>query len=536
MADTKISAETAAAALTGTEVMPGVQSAANVKISAAQMLAYVLGNILSVNPQIGITYTVLAADRGKLVTLSNAASIAVTLTQAGVVGFEAGYYATVSNIGVGAATITPTTSTINGAATLVLTSGMAVNLYSDGTNYRAIVVDAAGVPVNAQTGIAYTYLSGDRGKLVTHSNAAAIAGTLPQASGVFGSGWSMSVQNRGAGTLTITPTTSTIDGGTTLALTPGQGVLIASDGANYFTVRGAASGSGGGLTNFTEAVNTAAPNAATPVASLTATNAATNVDAVLSPKGFGAIAAKVADSSTPGGNKRGSNAVDWQITRLTSVAVASGANAAIGGGDNNKASGMSAAIGGGSSNSAAGVNSTVPGGFGNLANGDYSVCLGFYSNARGVLGSSAHASGVFGNIGDCQDQQFVFRATTTNATKTRITADGGAAIATNQVRLQGNYMSYVVKGTINAFEKATGSAKSWDFTAHIKINGAVGTTAMVAACTPSVIAADTGAAAWVVEVIADTTNGCLAISGTGEAAKTILWGCRVISSMQIDAT
>lgn len=94
------------------------------------------------------------------------------------------------------------------------------------------------VLVNAQTGTSYTYLYTDRDKLVTHSNASAIAGTLPQATGFFTAGWSMWVQNRGVGTLTITPTTSTIDGSATLVLTTGQGALIASDGTNYFTMRG----------------------------------------------------------------------------------------------------------------------------------------------------------------------------------------------------------------------------------------------------------------------------------------------------------
>lgn len=98
--------------------------------------------------------------------------------------------------------------------------------------------------VNAQTGTTYTYLTGDRSKLVTHTNAAAIAGTLPQATGDFGAGWYMWVENRGAGTLTITPTTSTIDGAASLALTTDQGVLIVSDGTNYFTMRGIGGGSG----------------------------------------------------------------------------------------------------------------------------------------------------------------------------------------------------------------------------------------------------------------------------------------------------
>jgi len=93
-------------------------------------------------------------------------------------------------------------------------------------------------PVNAQTGTTYTVLTTDRGKLVTHTNASAIAATLPQASATFPDGWFMDVQNRGAGTVTITPTTSTIDDAASVALTTGQGMRIFSDGTNYFTQRG----------------------------------------------------------------------------------------------------------------------------------------------------------------------------------------------------------------------------------------------------------------------------------------------------------
>lgn len=97
--------------------------------------------------------------------------------------------------------------------------------------------------VNAQTGTSYTIPEDDRGKLLTFSNASAIAVTLPQAgaSSQFQLGWFAWVQNRGAGTLTITPATSTIDGAATLALTTNQGVLIFSDGSNYFVHRGMAS-------------------------------------------------------------------------------------------------------------------------------------------------------------------------------------------------------------------------------------------------------------------------------------------------------
>lgn len=158
--------------------------------------------------------------------------------------------------------------------------------------------------VNPQTGTTYTYVSGDRGKLVTHSNAASISGTLPQATSAFGSGWFMRVKNKGAGTLTITPTTSTIDGGATLVLTTGQWAVIVSDGTNYQAYVYAPAG-GAGLTNFTESVNTATPNATVPVVRLIATNAATDVDIALTPKGAGTLAAQIADNTTAGGTNEG---------------------------------------------------------------------------------------------------------------------------------------------------------------------------------------------------------------------------------------
>ena len=100
---------------------------------------------------------------------------------------------------------------------------------------------------NLQTGTTYTYVTGDRGKLVTHSNVLAVVGTLPQAGASFPNGWYMDVQNRGVGTLTITPTTSTIDGAATLALVTNTGVRIFSDGTNYYTQRGAGVGGGAAL-------------------------------------------------------------------------------------------------------------------------------------------------------------------------------------------------------------------------------------------------------------------------------------------------
>lgn len=111
-----------------------------------------------------------------------------------------------------------------------------------GTTKKIVRTNALGQSVNAQTGTTYTVLTSDFFKLVTHTNAAAIAVTLPQAGVNFPAGWFCFVQNRGAGAVTITPTTSTIDGAASLILNQNEGVLIVSDGTNYFTMRGKSAG------------------------------------------------------------------------------------------------------------------------------------------------------------------------------------------------------------------------------------------------------------------------------------------------------
>lgn len=87
--------------------------------------------------------------------------------------------------------------------------------------------------IRAVTTTSDTILSSDAAKLVTYSNGSAIAVTLPQATGSFAAGFAFSVQNLGAGTVTITPTTSTINGASTLAVTTNQGCDIVSDGTNW---------------------------------------------------------------------------------------------------------------------------------------------------------------------------------------------------------------------------------------------------------------------------------------------------------------
>ena len=84
----------------------------------------------------GTTYTVLVADQCSLLNFTNASAVSVTLPNVATT-FPAGFRFSAKASGAGAVTITPTTATINGLSTLVLTSGLGADIWTDHTNYIA---------------------------------------------------------------------------------------------------------------------------------------------------------------------------------------------------------------------------------------------------------------------------------------------------------------------------------------------------------------------------------------------------------------
>lgn len=94
---------------------------------------------ITINAQTGTTYAVQASDFGKLITFTNAGSIAVSLPQA-IGQFTAPFYfyALVPTAGVGSATILATGSTIDGSASFSLQSGEWGLVVSDGVNYQLV--------------------------------------------------------------------------------------------------------------------------------------------------------------------------------------------------------------------------------------------------------------------------------------------------------------------------------------------------------------------------------------------------------------
>jgi len=224
-----------------TTLTPGAGLVSGVTASCTQTNITVTGtlsNARCINAQTGTTYTVLDTDRSKQVTLSNAAAIAVTLPQAGAASaFANGWFSTFTNVGTGTATFTPTTSTINGAATYRLFAGQSITITSDGTNYQIDPGTTGGIVISTQSGANYAFVVSDFGKLINLSNGSNQIPTIGVASAA-GANWFVNVCNIGAGTQTLTPTTSTINGAATFIFPAASAArpacaTIVSDGTNY---------------------------------------------------------------------------------------------------------------------------------------------------------------------------------------------------------------------------------------------------------------------------------------------------------------
>jgi hypothetical protein len=221
--------------------------------------------------------------------------------------------------------------------------------------------------------------------------------------------------------------------------------------------------------------------------------------------------------------------------------TSSGSSSAVVGGSSNTASGQNAAIVGGSSNTAnqpntfvfgsqsstaSGLNSIVLGGTSNISNATKTVTLGgSYGTARSIVGNfvaSASDEPIDSLLGRQQLATLLLGRQTTDATATVLRSNGSAAGTTNQVILPNN-SAYTFQGTCVANVTGGGTTSGWKFEGVIKRGANAASTALVAAVTPTVIAQDVGAVTWVLAVTADTTNGGIAVTVTGQAATTIRW-------------
>jgi hypothetical protein len=175
----------------------------------------------------------------------------------------------------------------------------------------------------------------------------------------------------------------------TFLTTNGSGVLS-------FTAGGAA------LTGFTSTVLTSGAFTTTNSSKLSgATTASAGVSIAIVPRGLGNLLACIPDGTTAGGNARGTECIDLQLTNQRTAAnqVAADANNFIGGGYANRTTATRACIAGGSTNTVLGGVSSIMGGTNNTVtvNGSISCILGgsynqqdnSYSTIVGGMGSAS---------------------------------------------------------------------------------------------------------------------------------------------------
>jgi hypothetical protein len=221
---------------------------------------------------------------------------------------------------------------------------------------------------------------------------------------------------------------------------------------------------------------------------------------------------------------------DWSVVCGGTKNTASGIGSFVGGGGTNgssvfpnTASNAGAVVVGGFSNSASGFGASVLGGNSNSANGAYSAVIsGLGATNRGIAGALNFNASIASVAGDAQCGIYTLRKSTTDATPSIVTTDAGAAGTTNQVILPNN-SAYYFKVSVIAGVTGAGNTKAWTLEGAIKRGAGVGTTAIVGTVTTTIVAADAGAATWTVTATADTTNGGLKITVTGQAATTIRW-------------
>ena len=231
--------------------------------------------------------------------------------------------------------------------------------------------------------------------------------------------------------------------------------------------------------------------------------------------------------------------------------VASGAWSVVVGGWNNTASGEASFIGGGGSygggpggSVASALGSSVLGGYGNFASGAHASVLaggnntasgiysaaigGYYQTTRGITGITVFGSrSSFGSTnGQAQNAIFTFSRQTTDATASVLTCDSSTTPSgINQVIMPNN-SAYTFRGEVVSGVTGGGNSKSWTIEGLIKRGANAASTTLVGSTVTSMFA-DVGAATWTIALSADTTNGGLAVTFTGQASTTIRTVCQI---------
>jgi hypothetical protein len=164
----------------------------------------------------------------------------------------------------------------------------------------------------------------------------------------------------------------------------------------------------------------------------------------------------------------------------------------------------------------AGGTNAVAIGSGASATAAAATAIGDGTDSR-IAGGQVFAQGKFATAGDAQNGLYVLRNNTSNATATELFLNGSStrlALPNNSV-----FVFDIVVGGRRT--DATGGSAGYRFQGVIKRDANASTTALIGSVSKTVIAETN--TAWDATVTADTSNGAMIITVTGEASKTIRW-------------
>lgn len=169
-------------------------------------------------------------------------------------------------------------------------------------------------------------------------------------------------------------------------------------------------------------------------------------------------------------------------------------------------------------------------GFIGLETDTYNVKIG---DGRTVWTSLPYyTGGYYALVGNTAVPVLNLNSTTTTATQTTMTSDGGTAGVNNQLILPNNTSAFIT-GKVCARDTLTGNSSSWTFSALLKRGANAASTALSAAVTPTMVVQDSGASSWALAVVADNSNGGISVKFTGAASTNIVSVARIDYVMNI---
>jgi hypothetical protein len=145
-----------------------------------------------------------------------------------------------------------------------------------------------------------------------------------------------------------------------------------------------------------------------------------------------------------------------------------------------------------------------------------------------LQGGKNYAHGKFATAGDAQTGVYIVRNVTSTATPTDLFLDGTGA--TQRIVLPSNSV-YTFDILVTARRTdAAGGAAGYRFVGVISKDTTAGSAVIIGSVSKTIMAETN--TPWDVTVTADTSNGALKITATGEAAKTIRW-VAVVNTVEV---